>query len=77
MSISTLRERLRAANEDERITLAEVESLLRAAFADRSLNEMEELFLRAALEAHAPFFEDDAREALRKFLEEHPAPKLP
>ncbi len=77
MSIAALRERLRTAREDERITLPEVESLLRAAFADRSLNEMEEMFLRAALEAHGPYFEDDAREALQKFLEANPPRKLP
>ncbi len=72
VSILILKERLRTATSDERITLAEVESLVRAAQADGSTNEMEEFFLTAALEAHAHLFDADAYAALQRFLQEHP-----
>jgi uncharacterized membrane protein YebE (DUF533 family) len=72
VSIGVLRERLRSAREDERITLAEVQSLVRAAFADGSVNEMEEMFLRAALQAHASLFDEEARVALEQFLAHNP-----
>lgn len=74
MTIANLRDRLRAARADERITLDEVNALLSDANANGSLNDMEEMFLRAALEAHSTYFDDEAREVLRQFLDAH-APK--
>lgn len=67
-----LRARLRAASSDDRISKAEVEALIRAAMADGSINEMEELFLGAALDAYAKQFDDDALSRLRDFLAEAP-----
>jgi len=71
MSLHTLRERLRAAREDDRITLAEVEALIRTTLADLSVNHQEALVLRAELEAHPSWFEPDALERLRSFLDQH------
>lgn len=64
----TLRERLRVASRDNRITFAEAQSFIRAAMADGDVNEMEEFFLSAALDAYRDQFEPDALQALQEFL---------
>lgn len=71
MSIALLRDRLRIAREDDRVTLAEVEAFIRGAMADGSVNFQEALLLGAELEANGRLFDPDAREALKGFLEQH------
>lgn len=71
MSLTQLRDRLRSARQDERVTRAEVESFLRSALNDGAVNFQEALILRAELEAHGDLFDADARELLTAFLEKH------
>lgn len=70
MSLTQLRERIRVAADDDRITLAEVESFLRSAMADGSVNEMEDFLLGATLEAYGKQFEPAALTRLEDFLVE-------
>lgn len=71
MSLTLLRDRLRSARQDERITRAEVESFIRSALNDGAVNFQEALILRAELEAHGELFDPDARETLVAFLDKH------
>lgn len=69
MSLHVLRERLRAASSDDRITDAEVRAWIRAAESDGSVNEMEAFLLASAMDAWTRMFEPDALETLRAFVE--------
>jgi hypothetical protein len=69
MSLLTLRERLRVAREDDLITRAEVDALIRSALTDGNVNFQEALLLQAELDAHPQYFEPEAYQLLRDFLE--------
>lgn len=71
MSLQSLRDRLRYAREDDRVTRAEVDSFIRSAMQDGNVNFQEALILRGELDANGALFEPDAYDALKTFLDQN------